>query len=291
MVLRSRQQFGWERKSRCRWVKKNKRRTLDHFELDNALPPASGPNTPLDCNTMYGDAKYTVTHDSLCYLSPPSLLGNCRVFSSLSSQVGRRRRQEPIGKNKKQGLGETAEPVKRIKDIFFKLVCLMFNFVYRLPVLSITTTMVQWIDNPITCYLWLWFLILTFNKKINEKKKYKNWATRENKNKKKKNSSSHPRSRHIFTMTASNHIERRDSRSSSSSKPMPSSSTRSCQRRSMSQSILPLCCYLMAAMSCWTSVGAGWQDDIQPRRSITLGKLTPPFLISTHFLARFFPLK
>lgn len=56
--------------------------------------------------------------------------------------------------------------------------------------------------------------------------------------------------------------------------------SRNCHRRPMSRSLLasllPLC-YLMAVMSCWTSVLAGWQDDIQPRRSITLGKLTPPY--------------
>ena len=75
--------------------------------------------------------------------------------------------------------------------------------------------------------------------------------------------------------------------SSNNSNPMPSSrtSSRRClsQRRPMNRglkSLLPLC-YLMATMSCWTSVGAGWQDDIQPRRSITLGKLEILLLASS----------
>lgn len=60
----------------------------------------------------------------------------------------------------------------------------------------------------------------------------------------------------------------------SSSHAMPStSSTSFCQRRTVFrprlQSLLPLC-YLVAAVSCWTLVHAGWQDDILPRRSITL---------------------
>ncbi|XP_059352584.1 semaphorin-1A-like isoform X3 [Daphnia carinata] len=70
-------------------------------------------------------------------------------------------------------------------------------------------------------------------------------------------------------MASSDHTERRRS-----SNAMPCASSASfCQRRTVFRprlkSLLPLC-YLMATMSCWTSVGAGWQDDIQPRRSITL---------------------
>ncbi|XP_046455891.1 semaphorin-1A-like isoform X2 [Daphnia pulex] len=67
-------------------------------------------------------------------------------------------------------------------------------------------------------------------------------------------------------MAPPHHMERRCTRSQQQRQP---SSTRSCHRRSMS--FLPLC-YLIAAVSCcWTTpVGAGWQDDIHPRRSITL---------------------
>lgn len=85
-------------------------------------------------------------------------------------------------------------------------------------------------------------------------------------------------------MAPPHHMERRCTRSQQQRQP---SSTRSCHRRSMS--FLPLCYLIVAVSCCWTTpVGAGWQDDIHPRRSITLGKLTPPFLISTHFFLAFF---
>jgi hypothetical protein len=68
-----------------------------------------------------------------------------------------------------------------------------------------------------------------------------------------------------------------------------SSSSSSCQRqrqrqrqmRSSSWQQLVAHCYLVAIVSCLTLVRASWQDDIQPKRSITLGK--PP----THFLPLF----
>ncbi|XP_046455988.1 uncharacterized protein LOC124203304 isoform X2 [Daphnia pulex] len=77
-------------------------------------------------------------------------------------------------------------------------------------------------------------------------------------------------------MAPPHHMERRCTRSHPSS-------TRSSHRRSMS--FLPLC-YLIAAVSCcWTTpVGAGWQDDIQPRRSITLDlrpERAEPVIITT----------
>ncbi|XP_046657639.1 semaphorin-1A-like isoform X2 [Daphnia pulicaria] len=67
-------------------------------------------------------------------------------------------------------------------------------------------------------------------------------------------------------MAPPHHMERRCTRSQQQRQP---SSTRSCHRRSMS--FLPLCYLIVAVSCCWTTpVGAGWQDDIHPRRSITL---------------------
>ncbi|KAK4013174.1 hypothetical protein OUZ56_025407 [Daphnia magna] len=73
----------------------------------------------------------------------------------------------------------------------------------------------------------------------------------------------------------------------SNSHAMPStSSTSFCQRRTVFrprlQSLLPLC-YLVAAVSCWTLVHAGWQDDILPRRSITLVEAPPGRWLSMVF--------
>lgn len=67
----------------------------------------------------------------------------------------------------------------------------------------------------------------------------------------------------------------------------PSEQTSGCQRRPKNR-LVPLS-YLMAVLCCWTSVvRAGWQDDIQPRRSITLGKSAHLLPVSTQMADFFF---
>ena len=74
-----------------------KKGTTAHFELDNALPLAPAPNTRLlIAMPCTADAKYTVTHDSLCYLSPQNstLLVELQAAAAVSfgsCQVGRLR--------------------------------------------------------------------------------------------------------------------------------------------------------------------------------------------------------
>lgn len=197
-----------------------------------------------------------------CYLSPSAPPpGNCRVFSLL--------RAKWVDADRSQ-LETRTEPVKEPKDISIGqlVVCFLrfmwFYFVDRLPLWSIAT-MVQWNNYPKNRRH---LLRLTLNWPFTRKKPGSILPFK----KKKKKTFRH-------TMAPPHHMERRCTRSQQQRQP---SSTMSCHRRSMS--LLPLC-YLIAAVSCcWTTpVGAGWQDDIHPRRSITLGKLTPPFLISTHF--------
>lgn len=236
------------------------------------LPPqllGSPPNTPLDCNTMYGHAKYTgKTHDSSFLLFIP-IRSSSRKLQGLLSL-----RAKWVDADRSQ-LETRTEPVKEPKDISIgQLVCFLASF-HVIQFRGSASTLVNRDNGAVKQQQpknRRHLLRLTFNWPFTRKKPgsilpfFKTKKT----------------FRH--TMAPPHHMERRCTRSQQQRQP---SSTRSCHRRSMS--FLPLC-YLIAAVSCcWTTpVGAGWQDDIQPRRSITLGKLTPPFLISTHFFSFFF---